>query len=296
MKQGRRGFTLIELLVVIAIIGVLVALLLPAVQQAREAARRSACKNKLKQIGIALHNYHGTHGTFPPGYIQNDLSDAYQHTGFAWGTMLLPFLEQETLYHTLDFESPTLPRVALTGWQCPSDPQIEGQAAWNNAYWGFSGVPPAPTLIPNFVDFVAKGSYVGNYGSDDLSFRPGNGILFGNSSVRLRDLTDGASVTFAAGERSMEAGDAAWAGVHYNQVLAMTGTTTAEDDDGHFVLASTGRISPNPTDLNGFSSAHTGGLHMLLCDGSVRFVGETIDGSTWRNLGNRSDHEVVDGF
>ncbi|MFG0295400.1 MAG: DUF1559 domain-containing protein, partial [Maioricimonas sp. JB045] len=104
----RRGFTLIELLVVIAIIAILVALLLPAVQQAREAARRSQCKNNLKQIGLALHNYHDTHGSFPPGYIARyvsatDPASAETGPGFAWGTMILPFLDQSPTYNQLNF-------------------------------------------------------------------------------------------------------------------------------------------------------------------------------------------------
>ena len=296
MRWDRRGLTLIELLVVIAIVAVLIALLLPAVQQAREAARRTVCRNNLRQIGIALHNYHDAHSTFPPGYIQEDLNDAYKHTGFGWGTMLLPFVEQSVLYQTLDFESPTLPKIALTGWQCPSDPRIEGQAAWNNSAWGISGVPPKMRLQDNFVGFAAKASYVGNYGSAPLSSQRGNGILFGNSSIRLRDMLDGSSVTFAAGERSMETGPAVWAGVHYNQLKAISGSTSAEQNDGHFVLASTGAALPVAPDGHGFDSAHVGGLHMLIGDGSVRFVSENIDARTWNNLGNRSDGEVMGSF
>ncbi len=296
MRRDRRGMTLIELLVVIAMVAVLIALLLPAVQQAREAARRTTCKNNLRQIGIALHNYHEVHSTFPPGYIQDDLSDPYQHTGFGWGTMLLPFVEQSVLYRTLDFESPTLPRIALKGWQCPSDPGIEGQAAWNDSAWGISGSPPMMKLLDNFVGFAAKASYVGNYGSGPLSSQPGNGILFGNSSVRLRDMIDGSSVTFAAGERSMETGPAVWAGVHYNQVRAMTGTTSAEKNDGHFVLASTGVSLPIAPDGHGFDSDHARGLHMLIGDGSVRFVSENIDATIWNNLGNRNDGGVMGSF
>jgi prepilin-type N-terminal cleavage/methylation domain-containing protein len=296
MKQHPRGMTLIELLVVIAIIAILIALLLPAVQQAREAARRTQCKNKLKQIGVALHNYHEAHGLFPPGYIQTDLSDPYEHTGLAWGTMLLPFVEQNTLYSTLDFNSPTVPTDALVGWQCPSDPEIHGQAGWNDATWGIGGTPPRRRLQPNFIDFAAKASYVGNYGANVLDSGPGNGLLFGNSSIRLRDLTDGVSATIAAGERSMETGHAVWAAVHYNQIRAMVGTTTAVDDDGHFVLGGTGYGLSSPVDAYGFNSTHTGGLHVLICDGSVQFVSELIDSTTWRHLGNRSDGELVQGF
>jgi len=296
MKLVRRGFSLVELLVVIAVISILVALLLPAVQQAREAARRTMCKNRLKQIGLALHNYHDQHRTFPPGYIQRDRDDAYEHTGLAWGTMLLPHLERNTIYRTLNFSAPELPRMALAEWQCPTDPLIEGQAAWDSSYWGMSGMPPQLKLQNNLIGFAAKASYVGSYGNRDLGPLPGNGILSGNSNVRLRDLTDGSSVTFAVGERAMEAGPAAWAGVHYNQIQGISGSATAQDNDGHFVLASTGAGLPVERDGYGFSSAHSGGLHMLLCDGSVRFVGESIDAAVWSNLGNRSDHQTVGDF
>ena len=294
--RRRHGFTLIELLVVIAIIAIIVALLLPAVQQAREAARRAQCRNKLKQIGIALHNYHETHGTFPPGFVQRDMSDAYEHIGYAWGVMLLPQLEQDALFQSLDFESPSLPRVSLTEWKCPSDPKVDGETGWNNAVWGVSGVPPVPRLQDNFIDFAAKASFVGNYGTGTLTNSPGNGMFSGNSSIRMRDLTDGSSVTFAAGERSMEAGPATWAGVHYFQTTAMTGTTSANQNDGHFVLGSAGVASPKDVAPNGFSSAHQGGLHMLLCDGAVKFVSDVIDIRTWQNLGSRSDGNVVGGY
>jgi prepilin-type N-terminal cleavage/methylation domain-containing protein len=106
-SEHRRGFTLIELLVVIAIIAVLIVLLLPAVQQAREAARRSSCKNNLKQIGLALHNYHETQGVFPPGYITADVTAPQNASpGFAWSLMLLPFLDQSPLYKHFDFSEP----------------------------------------------------------------------------------------------------------------------------------------------------------------------------------------------
>jgi prepilin-type N-terminal cleavage/methylation domain-containing protein len=296
MKTRQRGFSLIELLVVIAIIAILIALLLPAVQQAREAARRAVCKNQLKQIGLALHNYHEIHRTFPPGYLQDDLDDAYKHTGLAWGIMLLPQLEQNPLYKTMNFKSPTVPQVALEGWKCPSDPKIDGLAAWNNATWGMGGVPPMPRLQDSYVGFAAKASYVGNYGAGDLNLRRGDGLRFGNSSVRMRDLTDGSSATFAVGERSMEAGPATWAGVHYNQTTAMAGSSSAGANDGHFVLATTRAGTPGESDGHGFSSAHVGGLHMLLGDGSVRFVSEQIHEKTWQSLASRFDGGLIGQF
>ena len=137
-RARRRGFTLNELLVVIAIIAILVALLLPAVQSAREAARRSQCKNGLKQTGLALHSYHETHSSFPPGFISRNVqaSDPVTPTniapGFSWGTMILPNLDQEPLYSSLDFErdadDPTnlsFGQTSLPVFRCPSDPSQE---------------------------------------------------------------------------------------------------------------------------------------------------------------------------
>lgn len=122
--QRRSAFTLIELLVVIAIIAILIALLLPAVQQAREAARRTHCKSNLKQLGIALHNYHESHRTFPPGYVSGSSPYAY-----GWGTMLLPYIEQKSLYDSLNFGSVTaMPQNALVMYQCPSDNELGGKA------------------------------------------------------------------------------------------------------------------------------------------------------------------------
>ena len=127
-----RGFTLIELLVVIAIIAVLIALLLPAVQQAREAARRTQCKNNLKQIGIALHSYHDTFGGFPPGYV---VGAAPANAGYAWSAMILPNMDQAVLYNALNFSSVPAGSVVLSlpAWKCPSDTQSDGYSTYNSA-------------------------------------------------------------------------------------------------------------------------------------------------------------------
>src|SRR5258708_2555504 len=128
-KGSRRGFTLIELLVVIAVIGVLVGLLLPAVQQAREAARRMSCRNNLKQIGLALHNYHGSHNVFPPGYVSNfDASGTDTGPGWGWAAMILPQMEQRPLFDAVNFNTPieapsnqTNRLGVVGGFLCPSD-------------------------------------------------------------------------------------------------------------------------------------------------------------------------------
>ena len=206
MRQPLRGFTLIELLVVIAIIAILVALLLPAVQQAREAARRSSCKNNLKQIGVALHNYHDTFSVLPPGYIVRNISatamasmeTAQNGPGFAWGTMILPQLEQAALYDAMNFnlnahEIPNidLARTSISTFLCPSD--------------------PAPTTFTvtdgssnNYE--LASANYVGVIGYGNVSMTPGRpmgkGVFYRNSNTKLRDLTDGTSNCMLVGERA----------------------------------------------------------------------------------------------
>ena len=197
--RARRGFTLIELLVVIAIIAILIALLLPAVQQSREAAQRTQCKNSLKQIGLALHNYHDVHLTFPPGYIaravgRNDPAAAETGPSFAWGTMVLPFLDHGNLFNHFDFnedgdDAHNLGhgQVILSMFLCPTDPA------------------PARFALPNGIE-LATSNYVGIYGYGNVSMNPGNGtgVFYRNSAVRIRDITDGTSGTICVGERMHE--------------------------------------------------------------------------------------------
>ena len=270
----RSGFTLVELLVVIAIIGVLVALLLPAVQQAREAARRSSCKNNLKQIGLALHNYMEAHGPFPFAYV--NVADT---PGWGWGTMILPFLDQNPLYEAMnvrdrDFSGvPTdQTRTALVIYICPSDtgPIVNTQRGGH-----------------------AKSNYAGVFGSEEIESwnQRGNGVFFINSSMRMRDITDGASNTFAIGERrynhpSGKQKGAIWVGKFAPETFA-SNIWSCKTAPPHRI---------NGTKEWAFSSQHSGGAQFLLCDGSVRFFSETIDGRTYENLAQRNDGNVVGSF
>ncbi|MBD3675944.1 MAG: DUF1559 domain-containing protein [Planctomycetaceae bacterium] len=313
-----RGFTLIELLVVIAIIAVLVALLLPAVQQAREAARRSQCKNNLKQIGLAVHNYHDTHGVFPPGYLSrnvgvSDPAAADSGPGFAWGTMILPFLDQSPIYSQLDFNRDcTLPsnlalgQETLTVFQCPSDP---GQNMFT--------VNNGNTNID-----LPKANYVGIYGYGSVSMAPGNpnpaGLFYRNSSVRMADILDGTSNVLMVGERASEhdfvtnlpavnAYSTWYAAVP--GAMRPAGMMMASMMEAHpsLVLGHVGQDammgmmamhhSPNTTNhIVNFSSRHTGGMQFLLSDGSVHFLSENIDYNTFRFLGQRADGNVLGEF
>ena len=264
-ERSRAGFSLIELLVVIGIIASLVALLLPAVQQAREAARRLQCRNQLRQIGLALHNYEGTHGCLP--FSSLVLTAVGNETGWAWGTMLLPYLEQGPLYQQLapnGDNAPTIPdpntRTVLPLLICPSD----ASANWNQQKGGH-----------------AKSNYVAMFGSNKDFSDIGNGMFFYNSSTRDRDITDGMSNTIAMGERS-------WDGMIHpvigNGTVGRIGSIWFGNLRGNRhdviswcdpLLVTDQRI--NGTHPNAFSSLHFGGCNFLFADGSVHFLNENID-------------------
>ena len=313
--RPRSAFTLIELLVVIAIIAVLIALLLPAVQQAREAARRTQCKNHLKQLGLALHNYHDTFNRFPSGYVQVDLNNANTHLRHGWGAMILPYLDQTPLYTTLIFtqDGPEAAwRNELAAWKCPSDPDVLGLASWDSSTAGScGGTPTVPLTSCNGADlatctavlgctwtpttstsnqFAAKASYIATYGHEQLSSTvKGKGVFFGNSGLGIRDMSDGTSNTFVTGERNLKFGQAVWAGVHF----ATSGGGNV--GNGKFVLGDA-YAAPNAAVATGFGSRHTGGCHILMGDGSVRFISENVNLATWQALSQCSDGLVVGEF
>ncbi len=196
----RRGFTLIELLVVISIIGVLIALLLPAVQAAREAARRTQCVNNLKQIGVALHTYESASRSFPPGYVSNfDASGNDTGPGWGWAAMLLPQIEQKPLFDAVNFNlpiedvsNPTSRMTRMTVFLCPSD---DAPLAW----WAVTRDPSGAPL--QNICQVAAANYVGMYGTSDPGI-DGDGILFRDSNIGIANITDGTTQTIAAGERA----------------------------------------------------------------------------------------------
>ncbi|WP_299467500.1 DUF1559 domain-containing protein [uncultured Gimesia sp.] len=291
------GFTLIELLVVIAVIAILIALLLPAVQQAREAARRSQCKNNLKQYGLALHNYHDTHQILPPGSLRG--------TGLAWGFVahLLPFIDQANVYATIDFEQtdcaqfilnqqaaglPDPSSILLPIVTCPSDPNSQVQL--------LSG-PTGPTPNSYNTGRLYPSDYLGVSGSKESSsgmcpfngILNGDGILYTKSRTRFGDVTDGLSTTFLVGERGIPA-DWGWG-------WPICGGTECEQ----YISAERGLAPPDlPPDTNqsilSFWSWHTGGTHFLMGDGAVRFLSTSIDYPTLLSLSTRSNGEVVGEF
>ena len=227
------GFTLVELLVVIAIIGVLVSLLLPAVQAAREAARRAQCTNNLKQIGLAFHNYHDTHNVFPPAYRiqpgggnghgEPDPSTRDVGPGWAWGALLLPFLEQRPLHDHLDFALPCwapaqypFVETRLSVFLCPSASETDKPVEVKNA---------GNQTVATF----GRSTYVANAGQDEPwvftvdSYQGiADGPLYRNSTTRFADVTDGLSNTVFVGEHHPVLSDKTWVGVVPGAVVCPT--------------------------------------------------------------------------
>lgn len=300
-----RAFTLIELLVVIAVIGVLIALLLPAVQAAREAARRAQCSNNLKQIGVAMHNYHATHDTFPPGYISKTLtaepSSPETGPGWAWGTMILNDLEQRALYDAVNFSLPitdpgsnTVRRASLSAYLCPSSTGRDGPVTLADA----SGNPLTADLSP--------GQYVGVAGQWEVEEFPAhnNGIFYRNSRVGVRDIRDGTSTTLMVGERSRNIADATWVGViPYARVCTNPDWHVRSCETANVMVL--GHTGPSPDQrwvdvpnykgagADDFWSLHPGGCNFLFADGSVRFIKESVDPRIFSFLSTRAGGEVV---
>jgi prepilin-type N-terminal cleavage/methylation domain-containing protein/prepilin-type processing-associated H-X9-DG protein len=294
------GFTLIELLVVIAIIGVLIGLLLPAVQKVREAAARVQCDNNLKQIGLALHNYHDTAHAFPPGYV-SDYDAAGNDTGPGWGwaAFLLPHMEQQNLYNAIQFkqaiEAPANSGVRVQpvkSYLCPSD---SVPPTWTATKYDPAGNPLGPICD------VASASYVGVFGVSEPGV-DGEGIFFRNSGVRIADITDGTSQTMMVGERSFRWCQATWVGSVTGAAMVPPPGSPAlggEWDASGFVLGHTFEGSGGPgspgTEVNGFSSRHTGGSNFLFADGHVQFLRSSMDHQTYKALSTRAGGEVVGG-
>jgi len=302
MPRSRRAFTLIELLVVIAIIGILIGLLLPAVQKAREAAARIQCANNLKQIGLALHGYHDARQCFPPGYLAAaPYTDGATDTspGWGWEAFLLPYVEQGNLYREIDFTQPVASspaiRTIVKVYLCPSDSPPQVPFAVTDA--------TGATLA-----LAAPSSYAATVGQDasDVADPTGDGIFYRNSRTRFADITDGASQTVMVGDRAWVDTEGIWAGAPSGAVVRPGPRNPWQATTAYapaFVLAHNNYVNIK-TDADGglddFSSYHIGGANILFADGSVHFIHSiTSDGQERRAfwaLGTRAGGEVVQGL
>ncbi|MFG0240562.1 MAG: DUF1559 domain-containing protein [Gimesia chilikensis] len=317
--QTRRGFTLIELLVVIAIIAILIALLLPAVQQAREAARRSTCKNNLKQLGLAMHNYHDTHRTFPPGAVWYGIGSAPENGrdanwGTTWVVQILPFMDQANLYNNYNMSlnarsanassTDSVLRAKIPSLICPSQPGVD-RSNLSQDFNGFSKITYAAS--------VGAGSTLTRSDYTNPN-RRGFFSAVAQNGAKIRDVTDGSSNSIMLSEIvvGISSGDdkGAWgwctgalfSGRNSNgiltpnaKVLDRTPYASNNTSDKNFNRRN------SPDDINAGSgqaarSFHVGGVHATMGDGAVRFLSENIDQNTYLNLLSISDGNVIGEF
>ena len=287
-RCSRMAFTLIELLVTLAIIGTLIALLLPAIQSAREAARLSECKNNLRQLGIAMQNYESAQGTLPPGYRYMPGPEG-NALGHAWGAHLLPYVEEMTAFAWASFDRPVyhediqpLRELQINLFLCPSDYVSPGN------------------FITMGTERFAMGCYVANFGPPDLDAEQESrlGVFSRNSQTKLSQITDGLSHTLMIGERQ---NGPFRSGIELNNHFEYETTWFAAvrdiddptDDHGHMVLFQTGHTPNAPmSDDRDVSSAHQDLAQFLWCDGSIRAMITEVDHNIYSAAGTRAGEEV----
>lgn len=292
----KTGFTLVELLVVIAIIGILIALLLPAVQMAREAARRIQCQNNLRQIGLALHNYHDLHKHFPSGW-GSAVPD--HEAGWSWATAILPQLEQTQLHDRIQFavgvSDPVHEQIRmtrLTAYVCPSDPNGdllmigESHDEHDHEHDGDDHDEEPHNIDDGHGLFmVAKSNYVGSFGTFEIEDAPsnGNGAFFHNSKVAFNNISDGTSNTILVGERSSRLGVSLWTGIVEEAAEPMARLVGVADHQPNHVAGH----------FDDFNSYHPQGANFLMADGSVTLFNDKMNLELYRGLTTIHGHEPV---
>ena len=304
-KQNSSGLTIIELLITLSVIAICITLMLPAIQRSRNQARANQCKNNLKQLGLALHNYHAVHSTLPPGWVSHTPL-ANSPSAYGWQARILPFIghtgsdHSKTLFRALTVpvgkeafgssgKGNTLEKTIIPLFRCPndtSDPLNKMRGGWAvSNYSGNFGSNPAPRLVPN----GAAESWPGNLSTPLQT----NGIFWWCSNVKFKHITDGTSDTIMVGERSVNSVAGIWAGVRSNSIETDQVTDCSYGNE----------INSNP---GAFSSLHPNGSFFLMCDGAVRMIDENLDsqaitneypsGGIYQKLSNRNDGHPVGKF
>jgi type II secretory pathway pseudopilin PulG len=290
---------------VIAIIAILIALLLPAVQAARMAARRTQNRNNLKQIGLALHNYHDVNRTFPPGWIgvTNGQMDWNGPTGWCWATMILPELEQQNIYSKLSLSLPVMD---------PSNNPVYCQYTLQALFRNPNDIGPEIFTImtpssPGPATPIGKlptSNYVGNWGSTDADTcytLPlgtqciGNGVFYQNSHVRIRDITDGTSSTYLVGQHKTEQNPSlSFGGDTFAWFSTWVGVVPNAESSISRVLGVADHVPNDPAHhQDDFSGIYDPGAHFCMCDGSVVFISENIDKATFQAMATIQGGEMV---
>lgn len=294
--SGRSGLTLIELLVVIAIIAVLTAISIPAVQSARESGRRVQCQSKIRQVGIALQNYHSAHRHFPSGYVSDTrargtdwCTSGRTNNRAPWSVGVLPFMEEPGLYSSFRFDEDFTPDENNPG-------SLENHLGWLTPMPKFR-CPSALAISDNLTNYIGVqggGEKPDCEGGSPTRVFYRNGVLFHNSRIRVTDVMDGASQVMLLGETKYQARRMGWASTAKLDFLAVPMTIAAATDTR---INAVKRPSPDFEIISRmFGSYHIGGCHFVMVDGSTQFLTDSIDLEIYQQLADRADGQPSESF